>query len=278
MKANAFARRHPVSHVLLAVATLLAIFPLFWMTTTAFTPNELVLTKAFRFWPDEPSLANFRMAFAEQPVGAWLVNSVVIASLVTLGKLAIAFPAGFAFAHLRFPGREWLFRAIIATMAFPVAIGIVPLYVGVSLTGWYDTRAGVIVPSIAYVGFYVFFARQAFKTLPPEMFEAARLDNAGPFRQFFQIALPNVVPAIASLAVVSFMGAWNIYLWALLVLDSPEKRTLAIGLKAFTSLDDVEPLWGPMMAVALLSALPVLVLFAFAQRFIMAAFSGKVGA
>ena len=277
MKADAFLRRQPVSHVVLATGALLAIFPLFWMMTTAFTPNDLVLTKAFRFWPDEPSLENFRMAFAAHPVGAWLVNSVVIASLVTLGKLAIAFPAGFAFAHLRFPGRDWMFRGIIATMAFPVAIGIVPLYVGVSLTGWYDTRAGVIVPSIAYVGFYVFFARQAFKTLPGEMFEAARLDNAGPFRQFFQIALPNVMPAVASLAVVSFMGAWNIYLWALLVLDSPEKRTLAIGLKAFTSLDDVEPLWGPMMAVALLSALPVLVLFAFAQRFIMAAFSGKVG-
>ncbi len=278
MKADRFAHYHPLGHAGLTVATLLAVFPLFWMITTALTPNDLVLTKAFRFWPDDPSLANFRMAFAETPVGAWLVNSLVIAGLVTLGKLAIAFPAGFAFAHLRFPGRDWMFRVIIATMAFPVAISIVPLYVGVSLMGWYDTRAGVIIPSIAYVGFYVFFARQAFRILPGELFEAARLDRAGPFRQFFQIALPNVLPTVASLAVVSFMGAWNIYLWALLVLDSPQKRTLAIGLKAFTSLDDVEPLWGPMMAVALLSALPVLVLFAFAQRFIMAAFSGKVGA
>ncbi|WP_172292133.1 carbohydrate ABC transporter permease [Pseudoruegeria sp. HB172150] len=264
-------------HAVLVLAAVLSVFPLFWMTTTAFTPNELVLRKTFRFWPDEPSLANFRTAFAGYPVAAWLWNSILIATLVTVGKLAIAVPAGFAFAHLRFRGREAAFWTIVATMTFPTIIGIVPLYVGISMVGWFDTRAGVIVPSIAYIGFYVFFMRQSFRTLPREMFEAARMDAAGPFRQLLQIAIPNVLPSIASLSVISFMGAWNIYLWALLVLDSPEKRTLAVGLKAFTSIDDHQPMWGPMMAVALLSALPVLLIFAFAQRFVMAAFTGRVG-
>ncbi|MAC78660.1 MAG: ABC transporter permease [Rhodobacteraceae bacterium] len=264
-------------HGVLILAAILSIFPLFWMTTTAFTPNDLVLRKAFRFWPDDPSLANFRAAFTSYPVGMWLWNSILIATAVTLGKLVIAVPAGFAFAHLRFRGREAAFWTIVATMTFPTVIGIVPLYVGISKLGWFDSRAGVIVPSIAYIGFYVFFMRQTFRTLPGEMFEAARIDNAGPFRQLIQIGLPNVLPAMASLSVISFMGAWNIYLWALLVLDSPEKRTLAVGLKAFTSIDDHEPLWGPMMAVALLSCLPVMILFAFAQRFVMAAFTGRVG-
>lgn len=264
-------------HGVLILAALLSIFPLFWMATTAFTPNELVLQKTFRFWPDNPSLANFRRAFTSYPVAMWLWNSILIAGAVTLGKLLIAVPAGFAFAHLRFRGREAAFWTIVATMTFPTVIGIVPLYVGISKLGWFDSRAGVIVPSIAYIGFYVFFMRQTFRTLPGEMFEAARIDNAGPFRQLVEIGLPNVMPAMASLSVISFMGAWNIYLWALLVLDSPEKRTLAVGLKAFTSIDDHEPLWGPMMAVALLSCLPVMVLFAFAQRFVMAAFTGRVG-
>ncbi|QEW19599.1 Lactose transport system permease protein LacG [Marinibacterium anthonyi] len=264
-------------HGVLILAAILSIFPLFWMTTTAFTPNDLVLRKAFRFWPDDPSLANFRAAFTSYPVGMWLWNSILIATAVTLGKLVIAVPAGFAFAHLRFRGREAAFWTIVATMTFPTVIGIVPLYVGISKLGWFDSRAGVIVPSIAYIGFYVFFMRQTFRTLPGEMFEAARIDSAGPFRQLIQIGLPNVLPAMASLSVISFMGAWNIYLWALLVLDSPEKRTLAVGLKAFTSIDDHEPLWGPMMAVALLSCLPVMILFAFAQRFVMAAFTGRVG-
>ena len=264
-------------HLVLAAAAVLAIFPLFWMATTAFTPNELVLRHAFRFWPEEPSLVNFETAFSRHPVADWLWNSIVVAGLVTLGKLALAVPAGFAFAHMRFAGRDTLFWTIVATMTFPTIIGIVPLYIGISMVGLYDTRAGVIVPSIAYVGFYVFYMRQTFRTLPGDMFEAAWLDGAGPWRQLRDIAVPNALPAIASMSVISFMGAWNIYLWALLVLDSPERRTLAIGIKVFSAIDDFEPLWGPMMATALISVLPVLLLFLAAQRIVMAAFTGRVG-
>nr|WP_321457766.1 carbohydrate ABC transporter permease [uncultured Cohaesibacter sp.] len=263
-------------HGLLAVAALFALFPLFWMLTTAFTPNELVLTKAFRFFPEHPSLVNFFNAFELNPVADWLWNSILIATLVTAGKIAIAAPAGFAFAHMQFKGRNALFWTIVATMTFPTAIGIVPLYVGISLIGWYDSMTAVIVPSIAYIGFYVFFMRQAFRHMSKDMFEAARIDGAGPFRQFFQIALPNVLSPIASLSVISFMGAWNIYLWSLLVLDSPQNKTLAVGIKMYTAMDDAEPLWGPMMAVAILSALPVIVVFSLAQRFVMAAFTGQV--
>lgn len=264
-------------HAALIVMAFVSVFPMLWIITTAFTPNDLALAKAFRFWPDNPTLDNFRIAFSRYPVSAWLWNSVVIATLVTLGKLAIAVPAGFAFAHMRFPGRNALFWTIVATMTFPMIIGIVPLYVGVSLIGWYDTLAGVIVPSIAYIGFYVFFMRQSFRSLPKELFEAASLDHAGPFRQLMQVAIPNVLPSIASLGILSFLGAWNIYLWSLLILDSPQNKTLAVGLKAFTVIDGVDPLWGPMMAVALLSMLPVLALFTFSQRFVMAAFTGRVG-
>lgn len=277
MKPDGFGGKSAISHVVLGAMALLSIFPLLWMVTTAFTPNELALTKAFRLWPESPTFDNFRDAFDRMPVGSWIWNSILIASLVAIGKLLIAVPAGFAFSHMRFRGRDTLFWVIVATMTFPTVIGIVPLYVGVSLLGWYDTQAAVIVPSIAYIGFYVFFMRQAFRTLPGAMFEAARLDRAGPLRQLLQIAIPNVLPAIASLGIISFLGAWNIYLWALLVLDSAEKRTLAIGLKAFVTIDDFEPLWGPMMAVALLSMLPVVVLFVVAQRYVMAAFTGGAG-
>ena len=266
-----------LAHLVLAAAAVLAIFPQFWMATTAFTPNEIVLRSHFRFWPEEPSLANFRTAFDRHPVWNWLWNSILVATLVTLGKLALAVPAGFAFAHMRFRGRDALFWTIVATMTFPTIIGIVPLYIGISMVGLYDTLAGVIVPSIAYIGFYVFFMRQTFRTLPGDMFEAAWLDGAGPWRQLRDIAVPNALPAIASVSVISFMGAWNIYLWALLVLESPERGTLPIGVKVFSAIDDFEPLWGPMMAVALISTLPVLLLFLAAQRVVMAAFTGQVG-
>ena len=275
VRLKALARRPWLAHGVLTAMAVFTLFPMFWMLTTAFTPNDLVLQRAFRFLPEDPTIANFVDAFTRQPVFAWLINSIVIAAAVTLGKLALAVPAGFAFAQLRFAGREVLFWTIIATMTFPTVIGIVPLYVGISMIGWYDTLAGVIVPSIAYIGFYVFFMRQTFRGLAPEIFEAARIDGAGPLRQFWQIAVPNILPAIASISVISFMGAWNIYLWALLVLDSPEKRMLSVGIKAFSSIDDFTPLWGPMMAVAVVSTLPVLLLFLFAQRVIMAAFTGR---
>ncbi|MGE4326376.1 MAG: carbohydrate ABC transporter permease [Pseudodonghicola sp.] len=276
MKAEPLQRTPWVVHGLLMLAAVVTIFPLFWVATTAFTPNDLVLQKAFRFWPDQPSFENFRAAFAGYPVLAWTLNSLLVAGLVTLGKMLIAVPAGFAFAQMRFRGRETLFWIIVVTMTFPTVIGIVPLYIGISMIGWYDSRAAIIVPSIAYIGFYVFFMRQTFRGLPREMFEAARLDRAGPFRELVQIALPNVLPAIASLSVISFLGAWNIYLWTLLIVDSDSKRTLAVGIKVFTAVDDYEPLWGPMMAVALISMLPVLILFLFAQRFVMAAFTGRI--
>lgn len=277
MKAKTSHGSSAVTHIVLILTAALSIFPLFWMVTTAFTPNDLALTKAFRFWPENPTFDNFRIAFTGFPVSHWIWNSIFIAVLVSIGKLAIAVPAGFAFSHMQFRGRDTLFWVIVATMTFPTIIGIVPLYVGMSLIGWYDTQAAVIIPSIAYIGFYVFFMRQSFRSLPSAMFEAARLDNAGPFKQLVEIAIPNVLPAIASLSIISFLGAWNIYLWALLVLDSPEKRTLAIGLKSFVVIDDYEPMWGPMMAVALLSILPVLILFVFAQRYVMAAFTGGAG-
>jgi len=270
------ARKPWKAYGILTAVAVFSVFPLFWMLTTAFTPNDLVLTRAFRFLPEQPSFINFVDAFTRNPVFDWLINSITVATLVTVGKLLIAVPAGFAFAHMEFRGRKVLFWVILATMTFPTDIGIVPLYVGVSVIGWYDTLAGVIVPSIAYIGFYVFFMRQNFRNLPAAMFEAARVDGAGPLRQFLQIALPNVLPAVASISVISFMGAWNIYLWSLLVLDSPEKRTLAVGIKAFSSIDEYEPLWGPMMATGLVSILPVLILFIGAQKFILAAFTGGV--
>lgn len=266
-----------LTHGILAGMAVFSVFPLFWMVTTAFTPNDLVLSRAFRFWPEHPSLSNFAEAFQRYPVSDWLWNSILVATLVTAGKMLIAVPAGFAFAHLRFRGRELFFWTIVATLTFPTAIGIVPLYVGISLIGWYDTLAAVVVPSIAYIGFYVFFMRQAFRQIPAAMFEAARLDGAGPIRQLLHFGIPNVLSPIASLSVISFMGAWNIYLWSLLVLDSPAKQTLAIGIRFFSSLDEVEPLWGPAMAVALLSALPTMVVFVVAQRYVMAAFTGQVG-
>lgn len=265
--------RQSAIHVLLALVSAATIFPLIWMMAAAFTPNDVIMSRAFRFWPEQPTLANFTTAASKHPIWMWLANSLMTAAAITLGKLALSLPAGFAFARLEFRGREILFWIVIATMSFPSVVAILPTYIAVAKLGLFDSYTAMIVPSIPYIGFYVFYFRQAFRSLPADMFEAALIDGAGLWRSFAQIAVPNVLPAIAALTVVSFMGAWNIYLWAQLVLEDPARKTLTTGIAMFADIEGTEQAWGPLMATSLLSIAPVLIVFLMAQRFVMEAFA-----
>jgi multiple sugar transport system permease protein/sn-glycerol 3-phosphate transport system permease protein len=256
-------------HVALLVISALTVFPLVWMVSSAFTPNDLISAKAIRFWPDHPTLSNFTIAASSHPIWMWLFNSLLTASLITIGKLVLAVPAGFAFGRLEFPGRQALIWFVIATMSFPTVLAIIPTYIAVVKLQAFDTYGAMIIPSIPYIGFYVFYMRQAFRSLPSSMFEAARMDGSGVWRQFVDIGIPNVLPAVAALSVISFMGAWNIYLWGQLVLDDAFKKTLTTGIATFADLDSADRSWGPLMATSLLSIVPVLIMFLAAQRFIV---------
>jgi sn-glycerol 3-phosphate transport system permease protein len=260
-------------HAAFAVACLATLLPLAWMLRTAFAPSHDVFRATLSLWPDDPTLANFAAAFRLHPVGIWFVNSVVVAGAITLGKLAVAVPAGFAFAVMSFRGRDLAFALVVGTMTVPYVITLLPTYVAVASIGLYDTLTGVIVPAIGHCGFVVFFLRQAFKALPRELFEAARIDGARPWRQLLTIALPNIWGAVAAMAVLSFLGAWNLYLWPHLILDSREHKTLSIGLKLFATTGEQGGEWGPLMATALLAALPVVLLYLMAQRHLVSAFA-----
>ncbi|NPD17408.1 carbohydrate ABC transporter permease [Xinfangfangia sp. D13-10-4-6] len=274
---RAFTPGRVVLHGLLLVLSALTVFPLLWIVTAAFTPQDLIAAKSMRFWPESPTLANFTEAARRQPIWAWLWNSILTSALITLGKLLLSLPAGYAFARMRFAGRDAAFWIIVATMSFPAVLAIIPTYIGVVKLQMFDTYSAMIVPMIPYVGFYVFYFRQSFLQLPASMFEAARIDGAGVWRQFTQIALPNVMGAIAALSVISFMGAWNIYLWGQLVLDDAGKKTLTTGIALFADLDAAETPWGALMATGLLSILPVLGVFLLAQRYIVEALAPGLG-
>jgi ABC-type glycerol-3-phosphate transport system permease component len=174
---------------------------------------------------------------------------------------------------MAFRGRDAAFALVVGTMTVPYVITLLPTYVAVASLGLYDTLTGVIVPMVGHCGFVVFFLRQAFKSLPRELFEAARIDGAGPWRQMLGIALPNIWGAVAAMAVLSFLGAWNLYLWPHLILDASEHKTLSIGLKLFATTGEQGGEWGPLMATALLAALPVVVLYLVAQRQLVSAFA-----
>ncbi|MCW5735283.1 MAG: carbohydrate ABC transporter permease [Enhydrobacter sp.] len=262
-----------VLHLAFVAACVVTLFPLAWMLRTAFAPSKEVFQATLSLWPDNPTAANFPAAFRLHPVGTWFLNSTIVSVGITAGKLALAIPAAFAFGVLTFRGRDLAFGIVVGTMTVPYVITLLPTYVAVAAFGYYDTLSGVIVPTVGHCGFVVFFLRQAFKSLPRELFEAARIDGAGPWRQMVEIGLPNIWGAVAAMAVLSFLGAWNLYLWPHLILDATEHKTLSIGLKLFATTGEQGGQWGPLMATALLAALPVVMLYLVAQRQLISAFT-----
>jgi ABC-type glycerol-3-phosphate transport system permease component len=262
---------YPV-HALVVLLCAATAFPLLWMLSTAVKPPNEVFAPGVDLLPDAPTLANFPEAFRVFPIGWWFYNSLLIGLVTTLGKLTISLPAAFAFARMRFWGREALFAMVLGTMIVPGVVTIVPTYVLIAQLDWINTPWGVIVPSIAHTGFYVFLLRQYFLTLPQEIFDAARVDGAGPWASLWRIGAPNVRPAIVVVLVMAFLSAWNQYLWPLIVLNDLPRKTLAVGMQFFARNSEAAQLWGPMMATATLATLPPLILYALAQRRIISTF------
>ena len=263
---------HAALHLLVILLCLLTVFPLLWMLSTAFKPATEVFLPGIRLIPDAPTLANFPEAFRVFPIGWWFFNSTVIAVATTLGKLAVSLPAAYAFTRLDFPGRRIFFSMVLGTMIVPFVVTVIPSYVIVAKLEWLNTRQGVIVPSIAHTAFYVFLLRQYILTLPQELFDAARIDGAGPWTILWWIVVPNVRPAIAVVTILAFLAAWNQYIWPLLILNDLDTKTLAVGMQFFARNSDSTQLWGAMMATATLATIPPLVLYALAQKRIISTF------
>lgn len=259
-------------HLLILVICAFTIFPFLWMLSTSIKVPGEVFTNDLRIIPDAPTWRNFPDAFNFFPVGHWIWNSIGISVLTTLGKLAMSVPAAFAFARLQFPGNKLLFAVVLATMIVPGIVTVVPNYIFVSERGWMNTWAGVIIPSLPATAFFVFLIRQNVLQLPQDLLDAARLDGASTFRLLTDIVVPNIKPAIAVVTILAFLGAWNQYLWPLLILSDFESKTLAIGMQLFTNNVESAQMWGPMMAIAAIATVPPLVIYAMAQKQIIATF------
>lgn len=259
-------------HAIVVLICFLTIFPFFWMFSTSFKPADEVFTKNIQLIPLHPTLDNIPKAFDYFPVGQWMWNSFGISLWTTLGKLLISVPAAFAFARLRFRFGKVLFAMVLATMIVPGVVTVVPNYVLVARLGWLNSWWGVIIPSLPGTAFFVFLLRQNILTLPQELIDAAKLDGASTIRILIDIVVPNIKPAIAVVTILSFLGAWNQYLWPLLVLNEFTSKTLATGMPFFTSNTESAQMWGPMMATATIAALPPLIIYALAQKQIINTF------
>lgn len=254
---------------LYAVLIIIAFFfllPILWMFTTAFKP--FVETLQPTWIPQEPTLENFNNIFNDPtiPVLRWFVNSLGVAAVFTALVVLLDALAGYAYARMVFPGRNALFGLLLATLVMPGIMFLVPNYLTIVRVGWLNTYQGVIAPGLSGV-FGVFFLRQFFQSVPRELEEAAYIDGASVWTTFFRVSLPLARGAIATLAIITFLTSWNDFLWPLLILNDRELQTLPVGLATIQGQYTFD--YGKLMAGAVVTALPVLILYMFLQRYII---------
>ena len=251
-------------NTLLAAAAAVTLCPLLWMVSVSFmTPGE---ASSFPppFLPSQPTLANYRELFSQTGIGRCFINSLFLASAATLLSLLFNVTAGYAFAKLRFAGRERIFKLLLGALIIPAQVTMIPLFLMLKNIGLVNSYLGVLVPSLANV-FGIFLVRQYALTIPDELLEAARVDGASEFRIFRSIVLPIMGPILVTLAIFTFLGSWNDFLWPLIVLTDDDLYTLPVALASLSRehVQDSEL----MMSGAVLTVLPVLGLFLVLQRY-----------
>ena len=269
-----------VLHLCLIVASFLMAAPFLWMISTSLKPNDQIFAFPPQWIPRIWMWENYARAMAAAPFPLYFRNTGVYAVGVLVLQLTLCSMAGYAFARLPFPGRQAVFIAVLATMMVPSQMLLIPLFVmlkhvplvggnnlaGMGGNGWLDSFAGLIVPQ-AVTAFGIFLMRQFFLTLPAELGDAARIDGASEAQIFWRIMLPLTKPALATLGIITFQGAWNDFLWPLIVTNSEGTRTLQLGLQVFEDQNNAD--WALLMAATTVVSVPVIVVFLIGQRYLV---------
>ena len=259
-------RRAAIYGGLMAIGVTM-ILPLVWMISTSLKQPQSVFTLVPHWIPNPVDWTNYVKIWQVVPFFRFFLNSVFVALCVTAGHVLASACAAYAFARLKFPGRDALFFAYIATMMIPGSVTIIPVFIIMKLFGWVDTYRALIIPGM-FNAFGTFLLRQFFLTISQDVEDAAKIDGASTFRIFWRIILPMSKPALAALTTATFMGNWQSFMWPLLVVDSVEKKTLPIGLAYFQELYQyANPNWPLLMAGSLVAMLPIVLLFLVNQRF-----------
>lgn len=248
----------------LLVIALVTLCPLLWMVSVSFMAPGEASSFPPPFLPARATLANYRELFVQAGMGRCFLNSLFLATAATLLSLAFNVTAGYAFAKLRFAGRERVFRVLLGALIIPGQVAMIPLFLLLKNLGLVNSYLGVLIPSMANV-FGIFLVRQYAASIPDELLEAARIDGAGEARVFVSIVLPALGPILVTLAIFTFLGSWNDFLWPLIVLSDDDLHTLPVALAALSRehVQDSEL----MMAGSVITIVPVLALFLVLQRY-----------
>jgi len=264
-----------LSYALLIFMALLMFLPFFWTISTSFKAAGNVIGNNSLF-PANPTLEAYRTVLFEVPFPRWFLNSFIVAALVTILNLIFDSMAGYALARLRFPGSKTIFFIILGSMLVPAQVTMIPVFKILQGMGMVDTYQGLIVPFMASA-FGIFLMKQFFESLPRELEEAAMMDGCSHFRIFWQIILPLSSPALAALAIFTFLASWNSFMMPLIIVSVPEMYTLPLGIAMFKQQYSTN--WTVLMAASVLITLPVAVLYLFFQRWFIEgiSFSGLKG-
>jgi multiple sugar transport system permease protein len=256
--------RKAIAYAILALLGAIALVPFVWTISTSLKNIDEVFVYPPTLLPATPKWSNYSRLWDALPIGRWIVNSAYIVVLTVFGKLVLASTAAYAFARLRFPGRDWIFYTFLTSLMIPWEVTLIPGFVLMRQLGWVDSHLALIIPGIGDV-FGIFLLRQFFMSIPRELEDAAKIDGAGYLRVFLTIILPLSRPALAVVAVLGFMSVWNSFLWPLIMMNSPEKFTLPVGLQLLNSQHGTD--WTTLMAGDVIALTPVVVVYLLAQKY-----------
>lgn len=253
------------TYIALTIGLVLTLMPFLWMLLGSFKTQGELLQRPITWWPEQATLDNYSRWLTQLDYGQFFFNSVVVALVVVLGNIAFCSMVAYALAKLDFPGKKVLFGLVLLTLMVPGVVTLVPMFVLVANMGLVNTYPALILPFLAGpLG--VFLMRQFIMGVPDALLEAARIDGAGEFRIFLRIVMPQCGPAIATLAILTFLGSWNNFLWPLVVAQTENMYTLPVALSLY-SVGSNGTYYGLLMAGSVLVVTPILILFLFLQRY-----------
>ena len=260
-----FSLANLICYVVVITATLRTIFPFYWMVTSALKPAKDILRIPPDFFPKHITFQNFERFLTYANVPRAFLNTFIISASVVVGTLFTSSLAAYAFCKIRFSFSRSLYALFLATMMIPGQLTLVPLYMIFAKLGWQDTYWPLILPSVLINAYGIFLIRSFMESIPDSYVESAYIDGANPFQSYIRIVMPLCKPVLVTLGLFSFIGAWNDFMGALIYIDSTEKFTITLVLKAFRGRTNLN--WGEIMAGSTVAILPILVFYLFSQRF-----------
>jgi multiple sugar transport system permease protein len=256
-----------IAYIILLLGVVISLFPYFLALTTALKPANQIFSTAPWSLPNPVTFQNFIDVMTKYNFLAYAWHTLVFATILTIGQLIFSTLAAYAFARMQFPGREQIFWLYLATMMVPTIVTLIPLFIILRTFGLINTWAGLVLPFVLGTPFGIFLMRQFFLTIPRDLENAARIDGCGTLQIMFRVILPISRPILATLAIVTFVPAWNNFTWPLIITDTDNLRVLTVGIAAFQSNFGTQ--WNLMMAAGFIALGPLLILFFLFQKHIV---------